>query len=62
MTPTRPRRPGVAFHCQAPDCEITLWVSAAVGRAAARSLGWSVASDDVGSQAVCPEHREDFGR
>ena len=60
--PHTEHRPGIAFHCQAPGCEITLWVSAARGRAAARELGWSVASDDVGSQSVCPIHRGGFGR
>ena len=56
-------RAGVtAFHCQAADCQIVLIVPAAAGRGTARSLGWSVASDDFGSQSVCPLHRADRGR
>ena len=51
-----------AYHCQAADCQIVLIVPATAGRGTARSLGWSVASDDFGSQSVCPLHRADRGR
>ena len=52
------------FHCLQPHCEARLLLPGPDhhARASARGHGWSVGSDDVGSEAVCPLHRADMGR
>jgi len=53
------------FKCQYYECALALVVPSDLDgdpRGIAREVGWSVASDDEGSEAICPEHRADFGR
>ena len=57
-------RPTTTFRCLQSTCGTQLTVTGPKDehRPKARELGWSVGSDDVGSQAVCPTHRSAWGR
>lgn len=52
------------FVCIKQDCGNTLTVgrSNGDGRCVARECGWSVGSEDIGDESVCPMHRAEWGR
>ena len=63
---TRAQKRDNRFECMDKQCDNVLIVSGSPGdeegRGTARECEWSVASDDYGSEAVCPLHKTAWGR